>query len=75
MIGVSHEIQNHNVALEGIIIMIGVQLGEKSNEKAVSDFYGMYNPRKFCDWIAHLDYYFDLYEFSYARRVQFDKEN
>ena len=35
MIGMSHETQNHNVALEGIIIMIGMLLREKSNEKAV----------------------------------------
>jgi len=34
MISVSHKIRNH-VELESVIIMIGVLLGEKSNEKAV----------------------------------------
>jgi len=37
------------------------------------DFYDMYDPHKFCDWIAHLGYYFDLYEFFDARKVQFVK--
>ena len=37
------------------------------------DFYGTYDSRKFCDWLAHMDYYFDLYEFFNARRVQFAK--
>jgi len=36
MIGVSHETQNHNIALKSVIIMVDVLLGEmKSNEKAV----------------------------------------
>jgi len=26
------------------------------------DFYNTCNPREFCDWIVHLNYYFDLYE-------------
>ena len=37
------------------------------------DFYDTYDLREFCDWIAYLDYYFDLYELSEARRVQFAK--
>jgi len=37
------------------------------------EFYGRYDPHKFCDWIAHLDYYIDLYEFSDASRVRFAK--
>ena len=65
MIVVSYETQNH-VTLKSVIIMVGVLLGErKSNEKASvvpPDFYGIYNLREFCDWIARLDYYFDLYE-------------
>ena len=35
------------------------------------NFHGTYDPYKFCDWIAHLDYYFDLYEFFDASRVRF----
>jgi len=38
------------------------------------DFSGTYDPLIFCDWIAYLDYYFDLCEFSDARRVQFAEE-
>jgi len=35
MVGVSHEIQVHNIAIESAIIKIGVLLGEmKSNEIA-----------------------------------------
>ena len=35
IISVSHETRNHNIALESVIIIIGVLLEEKSNEKAM----------------------------------------
>jgi len=35
--------------------------------------YGTYDPLKFCDWITHLDYYFDLYKFFDERRFKFAK--
>ena len=67
----SHETQNHNITLESVIIMIDMLLGEGSNVKAVYAFklFMVRMTRKLCDWIAHLDYYFDLYEFSDACRV------
>ena len=50
--------------------------GEKVQREsmvATPNFDGIYDPREFCDWIAHLDYYFDFYEFSDAHIVQFAK--
>ena len=44
---------------------------QRKSSVAPLDFYDTYDPHKFYDWIAHLDYYFDLYESSDARRVQF----
>jgi len=41
---------------------------------SASRFYDTYVPRKICDCITHMDYHFDLYEFSDARRVQFAKK-
>ena len=35
IIGVNHKTQNYNIALESVIILIGVLLGEKSNENAM----------------------------------------
>ena len=42
-------------------------------QRNASRFYDTYDSYKFCDWVAHLDYYFDLYQFSDARRVKFAK--
>ena len=74
MINMSHKTQNH-ITLERNYYYWRVVRREVQRKSSVAppDFYGMYDPRKFCDWIAHVDYYFDLYEFSYARRVQFAK--
>ena len=38
------------------------------------DFCDTYDLCTFCDWIAHLGYYFDLSEFSDACIVYFAKE-
>ena len=46
---------------------------QRDSSVAPLDFYDTYDLREFCDWIAYLDYYFDLYELSEARRVQFAK--
>ena len=44
---------------------------QQKSSVAPIDFYGTYDPRKFCEWIAHLNYYFDLYELSEMRKVWF----
>jgi len=67
MIGVGLETQNHNVALESNYYDKHVVMRDKVQWKcsvAPLDFYGIYDPCKFCDWISHLVYYFDLYELS-----------
>jgi len=49
--------------------MIGVLLEKKRSNVTPLDFFGTYDSRELCDRIAHLDYYFDLYELFDARRV------
>ena len=75
MIGMRYEIRIHNIALEGVTIMIIVLLREvqRKSNVALLDFCATYDRYKFCDWIAHLIYYFDLYELSDACRVWFAK--
>ena len=68
MIGMSHEIPNY-VALKSVIIMIGILLGEKRSNEEADDFYGTHDPYEFCDWTAHMNCYFDLFELSDAYRV------
>ena len=65
-----HHNREHNYYDWRVIRRDEVQ--RKSNVAPI-DFYGTYDPHKFCDWIAHLDCYFDLYELSDASRVQFAK--
>jgi len=45
---------------------------QRKSSVAPPNFYSTYDPRKFCNWIAYPDYYFDLYD---ARRVQIAKRN
>jgi len=72
---VSNETRNH-IALESNYYDWRAIRRDKVQQKCnivPIKFYGTYDPRKFCDWIAHLDYYIDLYEFSDASRVRFAK--
>jgi len=67
----NHETLNHDVALNCVnrcVVRREKKIQRKSSV-APPDFYGTYDSHKFCEWIGHLDYYFDLYEFSDALRV------